>query len=320
MNFVNHTFPGIVLVVIGTCAYLRCYFWDVQSLRLAEPKAIKELKRQIKVWTRAAHSLSSYSKDADIVRTTLLRKVKCLKHKLKQRETGVGSYDEYNHTLEDLKAAVSIQTFFKNSCCNHLSPKYPVKNKPLLLKATLVLALVIVAFFVQSVPTLQTLPLGWVALIGVILLLIISGKDNFDELLSKVEWTTLLFIAAMYVVMECVERLGLISWIVTQTKNVIMSVDEHYRLSAAIFLILWISALGSSVLDSLPVTAMMVKILVSMVHKEYLTLPMQPLVWALTFGACLGGNGTLYGSSANVVSAGIAEQHGCKITFWKYFK
>lgn len=113
MNFVNHTFPGIVLVVIGTCAYLRCYFWDVHSLRLAEPKAIKELKRQIKVWTRAAHSLSSYSKDADIVRTTLLKKVKCLKHKLKQRETGVGSFDEYTHTLEDLKAAVSIQTFFK---------------------------------------------------------------------------------------------------------------------------------------------------------------------------------------------------------------
>lgn len=178
----------------------------------------------------------------------------------------------------------------------------------------------IIAFFVQSVPSLQTLPLGWVALLGVILLLIISGRDNFDELVTKIEWTTLLFIAAMYVVMECVERLGLISWIGTQTKNVIMSVDEHYRLAAAIFLILWISAIGSALLDSLPVTAMMVRIVVSMVHKEYLTLPIQPLVWALTFGACLGGNGTLYGSSANVVSAGISEQHGYKITFWKYFK
>lgn len=176
------------------------------------------------------------------------------------------------------------------------------------------------AFFIQSVPSLQSLPLGWVALLGVILLLIISGKDNFEELVSKIEWTTLLFIAAMYVVMECVERLGCISWIGTQTKNVIMSVDEHYRLATAIFIILWISALGSAVLDSLPVTAMMVRVVVSMVHKEYLTLPIQPLVWALTFGACLGGNGTLYGSSANVVSAGIAEQHGYKITFWRYFK
>lgn len=108
MNFIKHTFPGVVLVVIGSCAYMRCYFWDVQSLRLTEPKAITELKRQIKVWTRSAHSLSSYSKDADIVRTTLLKKVKILKHKLKQRESGVGSYDEYNHTLEDLKAKVCI--------------------------------------------------------------------------------------------------------------------------------------------------------------------------------------------------------------------
>lgn len=108
MNFIRHTFPGVILVVIGTCVYLRCYFWDVHSLRLAEPKAITELKRQIRVWTRAAHSMSMYSKDADIVRTTLLKKVKYLKYKLKQRETGVGSYDDYNHTLEDLKAAVTM--------------------------------------------------------------------------------------------------------------------------------------------------------------------------------------------------------------------
>lgn len=113
MNFIRHTFPGVILVVIGTCAYLRCYFWDVQSLRLEEPKAITELKRQIKVWTRAAHSMSMYSNDADIVRTTLLKKVKYLKHKLKQRETGVGSYDDYTHTLEDLKAAVTIFFFVK---------------------------------------------------------------------------------------------------------------------------------------------------------------------------------------------------------------
>lgn len=274
------------------------------------------------MWTRTAHSLSSYSKDADIVRTTLLKKVKYLKSKLKRRETGVGSFDDYSHTLEDLKLAVKLHSIKKIYFLTIFSSslQYPVKNKALLVKAILVLCLIVVAFFVQSVPSLHTLPLGWVALIGVILLLIISGKNNFEELIAKIEWTTLLFIAAMYVVMECIERLGFISWIGAKTKDIIMSVDEQYRLASAIFLILWISALGSAVLDSLPVTAMVVRIVVSMVHKEYLTLPIQPLVWALTFGACLGGNGTLYGSSSNVVAASIAEQHGHKISFWKYFK
>ena len=51
-----------------------------------------------------------------------------------------------------------------------------------------------------------------------------------------------------------------------------------------------------------------------------LDLPLQPLVWSLALGACLGGNGTLIGASANVVCAGVAEQHGYKFTFWDFFK
>lgn len=114
----KHTIPGIILVIIGSCAYIRLYFWDIQTLRLTEPKAIKDLRREIKVWTRAAHSLSSYSKDVDIVRTTLLKKVKYLRYKLKQKENGVGSPDEYNHTLDDLKSAVSYYfTSFKIIIC-----------------------------------------------------------------------------------------------------------------------------------------------------------------------------------------------------------
>ncbi len=51
-----------------------------------------------------------------------------------------------------------------------------------------------------------------------------------------------------------------------------------------------------------------------------LNLPLQPLAWSLALGACLGGNGTLIGASANVVCAGVAEQHGCKFTFLDFFK
>jgi len=63
-----------------------------------------------------------------------------------------------------------------------------------------------------------------------------------------------------------------------------------------------------------------VKIAISLAENESLDLPLQPLVWALAFGACLGGNGTLIGASANVVCAGVAEQHGYRFTFVEFFK
>lgn len=65
---------------------------------------------------------------------------------------------------------------------------------------------------------------------------------------------------------------------------------------------------------------MMVRVVVSLAENPLLGLPLQPLVWALAFGPSLGGNGTLYGASANVVCAGIAEQHGYKVSFMDYLK
>lgn len=147
----------------------------------------------------------------------------------------------------------------------------------------------IICFFIQSVPQWRTLPLGWVALLGVIALLIILNREDMEHLMHRIEWTTLLFFAAMFVMMECVERLGLFAWIGEVTEHVILCVDKKHRLAMAIFIILWMSALASAILDSIPVTAMMVKVVVSLVAKETLGLPLEPLVWALAFGPCLGG-------------------------------
>lgn len=80
------------------------------------------------------------------------------------------------------------------------------------------------------------------------------------------------------------------------------------------------SAIASAFVDNIPLTTMMVKIALTLAENEKLGLPLQPLVWALAFGACLGGNGTLIGASANVVCAGVAEQHGYRFTFVEYFK
>lgn len=144
-------------------------------------------------------------------------------------------------------------------------------------------------FFLHSVPELQRLSLGWTALLGAILLLILADREDMEAVLARVEWSTLLFFAALFILMEGLGELGLIDWIGKQTENIILSVNEESQLAVAILLILWVSAIASAFVDNIPLTTMMVKIAISLAENEALDLPLQPLVWALAFGACLGG-------------------------------
>jgi P protein len=301
LTFTVHMFVGVALLTLTTNLHLRFMYKDINTLLIHEPKEIKLLKRNIIVWERASVSISPFSKDADLVRQTLKMKVKVLRHELKKKLAKGGvEKARYKSTLEDMEKA------------------YPIKKKGLLIKSSACLLFILILFFVESIPEIHRLSLGWSALLGVILLLIITGKDDMDAILHRVEFSTLLFFAAMFVLMEAVERMGFISWIGSGCEEVIKSVTRDYRLGAAIFIILWVSALTSAFVDSIPVTQMMVKIVISMAAN--LSLPLQPLVWALALGPALGGNGTLVGASANVICAGIAEQHGYKMNFMDFFK
>lgn len=151
------------------------------------------------------------------------------------------------------------------------------------------MAIVLCSFFFHSLPYIERLSLGWTALLGAILLLILYDRHDIETIMVKVEWTTLLFFAALFVLMESLAKLGLIEWIGNQTEAIILSVSEEYRLAVAIIIILWVSAIASAFVDNIPLTTMMIKITISLTQKEALHLPLTPLVWALAFGACLGG-------------------------------
>eukprot|EP01097_Dermamoeba_algensis_P003099 TRINITY_DN2250_c0_g1_i1.p1 TRINITY_DN2250_c0_g1~~TRINITY_DN2250_c0_g1_i1.p1 ORF type:complete len:342 (+),score=121.84 TRINITY_DN2250_c0_g1_i1:131-1027(+) len=198
-----------------------------------------------------------------------------------------------------------------------LEAQYPIKDMSLCIHSSVVLTGVIMAFFLRSAIELD-LTLAWIAIIGAMILLLISGIKEIDEVLEKVEWGTLLFFAALFVLMHGLEELGLVGFIGDQTANIISQVPPGKgRLAVAIVLILWISAFCSAFIDNIPYTTTMVPVIIKLTT---LDLPLQPLVWALAFGACFGGNGTLIGASANVVVAGIAEQQGYPITFNTFFK
>lgn len=158
-----------------------------------------------------------------------------------------------------------------------------------MVKSAVTLIFVISFFFLHSVPDIQRLSLGWTALLGAVLLLILADRQDMESILARVEWSTLLFFAALFVLMESLAGLGLIDWIGAQTESIILTVNEESRLAVAIIIILWVSAIASAFVDNIPLTTMMIKVSISLAEKKTLNLPLQPLIWALAFGACLGG-------------------------------
>lgn len=305
-NFTLHMTFGIILVSIQTYIQLRFMYRDVSKLRLNEPRDIQELRQQISIWRRATESLPQLSKDEMVVKERLDKKVRKL---TTQMEAMI---------KESKKRGCPKDTF--QSTLVEMKEKYKIRDKWLLVKATVAVGFVVVVFFLHSIPELNRVSLGWTALLGAILLLTLADREDLEPILHRVEWSTLLFFAALFVLMEALSKLGLIEFIGGLTESLILKVDESARLAVALILMLWVSGITSAFVDNIPLTTMMVRIVTSLGSNPALNLPMAPLVWALSFGACLGGNGTLIGASANVVCAGVAEQHGYKFTFMQFFK
>lgn len=212
-----------------------------------------------------------------------------------------------------------------------------IKNKPLLIQSSLVLLVTVLLFFVQSLPELR-LTLGWISLFAALTLLVMStalkrtgnqdqGESHcmFEIVISKVEWSTLIFFFALFIVMEVMAKLGLISFLGRQiTELVELLPVGRLRLIGSISVVLWAAGLASACIDNVPFTSMMIKVIGSMALRDEATSAspgsIVPLVYALALGACLGGNGSLIGASANLVGAGISGKVGYPISFNMFFK
>jgi Na+/H+ antiporter NhaD/arsenite permease-like protein len=151
-----------------------------------------------------------------------------------------------------------------------------------------------------------------------------SEPQDIEHALESVEWDTLLYFAALFVMVEGMATLGLIRAIGTALVAIVGSVPDENQEALATVLLIWVSALVSSVLDNTAYTATMVSVVITLADPltENLggQIELKPLAWALAFGACLGGNGTLIGSSANVVVSGIARIKGHPISFMQFTK
>ncbi|XP_073708657.1 P protein [Garra rufa] len=304
--FTGYMFLGICLVLLTSFPFLRMLYWN-KKLYNKESSEIVELKHEILVWRQTAHRINPASREETAVKCLLMQKVlnleNLLRKKLKTFQRQISQEDKnWEHNIQELQK------------------KHRITDKILLVKCLSVLGVVIFMFFLNSFVPAIHLDLGWIAILGALWLLVLADIQDFEIILHRVEWATLLFFAALFVLMEALAQLQLIDYIGEQTAVLIKAVPEDERLAIAIILVMWVSALASSLIDNIPFTATMIPVLINLSQDADVNLPVKPLIFALAMGACLGGNGTLIGASANVVCAGIAEQHGYGFSFMEFFR
>ena len=183
-----------------------------------------------------------------------------------------------------------------------------IKNRRLLKQSVVMTALVVVGFMAHGALGLESCIIALGAA-GIIML--ISG-ESIEEALSNVEWTTLSFFAGLFVIVGALAETGVIGML---ANGLIDATGGNVFITMLVLLIG--SAVISSFLDNIPFVATMIPILLAM---ESTGMDVTPLWGAVALGACLGGNGTLIGASANVVLSDISKKHGYESTFAKFFK
>ena len=190
----------------------------------------------------------------------------------------------------------------------NLDPDKSITDKPLLIKGVVVIILVILGFIFHDQIGMET---SVIALTAAAVMLIIGGV-NVDNAIQDVEWTTIAFFMALFVVVGGLTETGVIK----QVAAVIIERTAGHPVMMMLIL-LWASALLSSFLNNIPFIATLIPLVIALKADG---MDAEPLWWAISLGACLGGNGTMIGASANVVLSDISTKHGYPITFKSYLR
>lgn len=201
-------------------------------------------------------------------------------------------------------------------------PERAVVQPQMLKKALVVFSFIMAGFFCGRLLEIEP---GIIALTGAMIMVLVC-KQDLHHSLAKVEWNTILFFVGLFMMIAAMEH-----------HHVFEKLGEHIlaickgNLMLTAFAILWVSAIGSAIVDNIPLVMAMIPLVkgiipvfsasmgiedAGLIHTQIA----EPLLWSLALGACLGGNGTLVGASANVVIAQIAKRNNCPISFMEFTK
>lgn len=200
-----------------------------------------------------------------------------------------------------------------------MDEKEAIKDPVMLKKSLAVLGLVLTGFVFHGMLHFQP---ATVALFGAGLLLLLSKTHEPHQVLAEVEWPTIFFFIGLFIIIGGVVKVGLIKWMSVQVLEV-----TRGNLFATSMVVMWFSAFASALIDNIPYVATMNPLVIDMAKQLWPDLSgvqllqhadLMPVWWSLALGACLGGNGSAIGASANVIVVGMSEKAGKKISFMKF--
>ena len=189
-----------------------------------------------------------------------------------------------------------------------MDEKAEIRDQVLFIKSIVMICLVALAFILHDTLGLKTSIIA----LSCAALMILIGKQDVEETVHDVEWPTIVFFAFLFIVVGGLEKVGIIHMM---AEAMINATGTHYVV--LMIVILWVSAICSAVLDNIPFVATLIPLIQTMSAEG---IDVWPLWWAVSIGACFGGNGTIIGASANVVLTGISNRRGYPITFMDYLK
>ncbi|HUX22240.1 MAG TPA: ArsB/NhaD family transporter [Spirochaetia bacterium] len=192
-----------------------------------------------------------------------------------------------------------------------MDEKKSIEDRPLMIKSLSVIVLVIIGFLLQSQTGLEA---GAVALGGAALLMLLTGGKEIDRYFADIEWGSIFFFIGLFILVGGLVLLGVVNDV---AQFLLGLTKDNMEVTSAV--LIWASGLLSAIVDNIPYVATMIP-LVEHFGKVLGETTIEPLWWALSLGACLGGNGTLVGASANVIAAGIAKRSGFHISFLEFTK
>lgn len=197
-----------------------------------------------------------------------------------------------------------------------LSAESYISDKRLVRKSVTILVLTILGFVLHSAIHVEP---AVIAMTGATLLMLIGlkGEEELEEALHRVEWVTILFFIGLFILVGGLIEVGVIN----QLAQWMLTVTSGDMTRTAMF-VLWGSGIASATIDNIPFVATMIPLLQDVGSQMGMTDPNQlnPLWWSLALGACLGGNGTLIGASANVIVAGMAQREGHGFGYMDFLK
>lgn len=196
---------------------------------------------------------------------------------------------------------------FTQELLDKLNPGKQIQDHKLFVRALIVMVCTIIGFVIHNHIGFET---ATIAITGAVAMIILTGETP-EQALSDVDWSTIFFFIGLFTLVGGIEATGVIKWIAH------WAVEETAGdLQMTAVFILWVSALASAFVDNIPFTATMIPIILEM--ERMLNIDLNVYWWALSIGACYGGNGTLIGASPNVLIAALAAQNGYVISFKRY--